>query len=32
VTLLEMLFDFGPRHEPPREDLTVLGDINPRRD
>jgi hypothetical protein len=22
---------FGPRHGPPRTDMNVLGDINPRR-
>lgn len=22
---------FGPRHHPPRQDMSVLGDISPRR-
>jgi len=31
--LIEPIFwaIFGTRHEPPRTDLTVLGDINPKR-
>jgi len=24
-------FFFGARHDPPRTDMTVLGDINPKR-
>jgi hypothetical protein len=33
LTLLEPILwaIFGPRHHPPRTDMTVLGDINPKR-
>jgi hypothetical protein len=28
---LLLLFFFAARHDPPRADTTVLGDINPKR-